>query len=525
MRLERIASLVLAVLMLTMPLATCDAVGDSSSKPIINLTIEGDPTMLDPPLSAEYQSGLLDFIFEGIMRLDKDEYVVPGIATEYDVSEDGTVFTYHLREDVKFQDGTDCNAEAVKWNYERQMPGNATPDMPYADFFSNFVSVEAPDACTVVITVAEPDATLPGTLCSMNAGGLCSPTAWQADPIAFQRNPVGAGPYTLSEWATEQYIKLAPYDGYYGGEFANSGIYLKVVKEQTVRYSEFLAGNADYQMGIGEIDKNTFANAGYEIYAQLTGLGLNYIAFSDYETNRFFSDIRVRQAVLHALDMNSLVKGVFGESATFLKSFINPAHEAGRRDYSYCEYDPEKATALLTEAGYPDGFSFVMITRAEPDYVNMAAAIQAELAKVGINMQLTVMQRGDWLGKMYMDPAEKDYDAISFAWGAGSLADVATLFYSENIGGGFNLTGYNNPAFDALYQEGKRTFDSQKYADIFVEAAQLCNDDAIGIWLQSKPSFWVKQPKLFDADAADGDVSVFGTKETGYWRHIGKTEG
>jgi peptide/nickel transport system substrate-binding protein len=501
----------------TAPAETSGAASETASQPeasgggekqYITLHLPSNPTMLDPALTSDGQGGILAFMMEPIMRVDKDYKLIPGIAESYESNEDATVYTYKIRSGVKFHDGTDCDAEAVKWNYERQIGDNATPDMPYAaTIFSKVEKIEAPDATTLVITLSDPDGTLPTYLAMPNGTAIVSPTAWQADPEGFQKKPVGAGPYTFVEWIEDQSVKLDANPNYYGGEVMNAGVNFKVIKEPSVLTSEYLAGGVDYLTIANYTDIDQIEAAGFQVRSR-PNLGYNFLSFADYESNELFKDERLRQAVAHALDRKALVNGIYSGYMNVAYSPIPIGMYGGDAEYTVYEYDVEKAKALMADAGYPDGFEFDFVTRSEPEYSTMAAAVQMELAKVGITMNVEILQKAEWLEKVFMEVP--DHDMIAFNWGAAANdpSYMAALWLSSNAGTGYNTSGYSNPEFDSRIDSARKTADTAEQGRLYAQAAQMVNDDAACVFLQEQTSFWSTRDYIVDPE---GNIGLFHT--------------
>jgi peptide/nickel transport system substrate-binding protein len=482
----------------------------------LNYFLPSNPTMLDPALTSDGVGGLLSLVTEALLATDRDFKLIPNIAESWTANADSTRFTFKIKPGVMFTDGTPCDAAAIKWNYDRQLKGNATPDMPYAEeIFGLVTSIEAPDAVTLIINQSESNSTLPIYLAMANGTGICSPTAWKKDPIGFQRRPVGAGAYIFQEWVDDQYVKYTANPNYHGGEVQNAGIYFRVIKETSVQTSEYLAGGIDYLEGVPVTDIDRLTAQGMTV-GSTPGFSYTMLSFADYAQNPIFKDKRVRQAVWHALDREALVNAVYNSRAYVANSIIPKGMTGGDEPLKVYEYNPARAKALLAEAGYPNGFTFRYVCRSEPEHVNMAAAVKMELAKVNINMEIESLQKGEWLEKIL---AEKpDHDACSFNWGAASNdpAYMAALWVSTNGGTGFNTSGYNNSEFDRRINDARKTGDQAVQAKLYGEAAQMVADDAPVVFFHSSASFWSKGPNIVDPE------NLFGSFDTRIRWKIGK---
>lgn len=477
----------------------------------INIGIEAEPTQgLDPAKTANGVGAMLGFITEGIMRSDREMNIVPGIATGYDVNEDATKYTYTIRDGVLFHDGTPCDAEAIKWNYDRQIAGNADEEMYYANsVFGKVVSVEAPDKNTVIINLSEPDATLPYYLVVPNGFGLVSPTHHQKDPEGFKKNPVGAGPYKFVEWATESYIKLEANPHYYDGEVQNGGVNFRIIKEPAAMTSEFLAGGIDYfkftNSSLPDVD--VVEAQGFKT-SNRPANGYGFICFADYDNNQYFKDIRVRQAIYHAIDREALVTGLFGGKLTVANSVIPPLMIGGDIAVTNYEYNPEKAKQLLAEAGYPDGFTFKYLGRSQPEHQATQTAVQAELKKIGIEMEIEVVQPAEFSTTLLTYPPNFDMNPLNWGAAANDPSYMATIFMSVSAKGGYNVSGFSNPEFDGLIEQAKKTPDAAKQAEMYGKAAQIFNDEAPIIFLAAQRDYWALSPKLNDPEDSIGWMST-----------------
>jgi len=450
----------------------------------IYLTSISDPVSCDPALASDGASGMVvDRVFSALVRFNPDGSVYPEIAESFEISDDGLVYTFKIREGITFHDGTVCDASAVKWNFDRQIGDAATPDMPYAkSFFGPIVSCEAPDDYTVVITLDAPNSAFIVYNAMRIGMGIASPTAWEADPEGFARNPVGSGPYKFEEWVSDQYVSMVAFDDYILGRPSNGRVIVRFIKEAATRTSELLTGTID-AMGDISTDVLPVIEASDNInLIRNPGRNISYLAFADYETNALFSDIRLRQAVAYALDIDAINYGLFGENMITPGSMIPPTMQGGDREFTIIGYDPDKAVELMTEAGYPDGFKFTMLAYTvirgyNPVGERLAVQIMSELDKIGIKVDIIIKPWADFLNAMYMETP--DYDAILGGWGAATndTSYMLQLLEGSNGGTGSNHSGYNNPEFDALIAAAKAATDYDTAADLFAQAAQLANED------------------------------------------------
>ncbi len=478
--------LVLMLTLLSFGVASAEEV-QANPDAIIYLTSTADPTHLDPALANDGQSTIVTgSLYSALIGYNKDGSIYCDVAESYDVSDDGLTYTFHIREGVKFHDGTDCDAYAVEWNWNRVVPENATPDMTYSSIlFGNVASFEATDALTFVVTLKQHDSTFL-TLQGSNslAAGLISPTAYEANPEGFDRNPVGCGPYKFVEWSSGQYVQLERYDDYHGGQVENGGIIVRIIPESSTAVSEMMTGGVDIMDSLAADQVDLLQGASNVNVMNVPGKNLSILSFADFEKNELFSDKRLREAVCYALDMESINAALYGDAMETAMSAIPTVMQAGDRDdYEPIGYDVDKAKELMAEAGYSDGFEFTLLTynvnkSYNPAGEQLAVQIQAELAKVGITVNIEILPWAEFIEKIYADPVE-GYDVVLHGWGAdyNDTSNILFLFSDDEIGGGANHSGYNSAEYNEYYDAALAASTYEEAGEYYYKAAQLLNED------------------------------------------------
>ena len=326
---------------------------------------------------------------ETLLRYDEKGSLVPWLAAGWKVSKDLLSVTINLRKNVKFHDGTPCDAEAVKWNLERYR----TSDNPE---LKPVTSIDVVNDTTVKINLTQWDSTIIGNLASY-AGMIISPTAFKTNGADWCRtHPVGTGPFKFVSWQKDVRVKYEKFNDYWQkGKPYLDGIEWVVITDPMSRLAAFKQGEIDDLSNAQPKDVESLKAAGkyYGTFCELSALTFCIMGDSGHETSPF-GDIRVRRAIEYAVDKQALAKtftlglGQTGNQYAPPKSWGNNPNVKGY------PYDPVKAKKLLTEAGYPNGFKTKIITAAIPFFSDPVVAIQAYLEKVGIVAEVEVANPG-----------------------------------------------------------------------------------------------------------------------------------
>ena len=518
---KKFLSLVTALVMLAAMAAMPALAEEAAYNPdaIIYIYSTDDPTHLDPALATDGQSTVVTgLLFNSLVGYNRDGTIFPDVAESWEVSEDGLTYTFKIRDGIKFHDGTVCDAKAVEWNWNRVAPWNASPDMSYSSIlFGNVESFSASDDYTFVVTLKGKDSTfltLQGS--SSLAAALLSPTAYEANPEAADRNPVGTGPYKFAEFKSGQYVRVERNDEYHRGVPTNGGVIIRIIPESSTAVSELMTGGLDY-VGSLAADQVDLLRAAQGVNVITTpSQNLSILSFADYAKNPLFQDKRLRQAVREALDLEGINKALYGDAMVTAVSPIPPGMQSGMRDdFVNYPYDPDHAKQLLAEAGYPDGIKATLLTYNvvkgyNPAGEQLAVQIQAELAKVGITIDIQILPWGEFVERMYADPVE-GYDMILHGWGADyfDTSNIIFLFSEAEAGGGTNHSGYVDADFETIFKAAKESSDYNEAGELYAKAAQKINDDLPAVITGHGVQYTGISPKL--VNGADILNSVAGS--------------
>jgi peptide/nickel transport system substrate-binding protein len=498
---KRLMCTILAVAMLSVILTAC---GQGANDPTDTLIFAqgADPRGLDPAMVDDGESSkVIVNIYEGLLKYAKDSTKLePCLAESWKVSDDGLTYTFKLRKGVKFQDGTDFNAEAVKVNIERQMEGNATADMSYAGFVFGTVSkVEAPDASTVVITLKEKNTAFLYNLAMSLAAPIVSPKAIKDNNNNVNEHPVGTGPYKFVRWDKEQDIVLVRNDAYWGEKAKTKNVIFKIIKDNSARVVALNNGEVDMIDGIDATVVNQIESAGNKL-DQPDGMNINYMAYNT--TTPAFSKPEVRKAFSQAVNVPELVTSLYQGYASPADSILPSFVPGYAKDVKQVTYDPEAAKAVISSAGIT---SVHMITYSNPRPYNtangqaLAEAIQGYLAKVGVTANIEVF---DWT--TYKEKVNAgDYDICFYGWTGDNGDPDNFMALLSDKDPSMNVSRFDNSEYKDLIAKGKATPEGADRDAVYAQLEKMQVD--LNPWLL------ISHSKL---------LSAYSPKIQGYYYHV-----
>lgn len=322
--------------------------------------------------------------------------IVPGLAESWEVSEDGTVYTFNLREGVTFHNGEEFNAEVAKWNVDRWI--NAPDD--HINSISGVASAEAVDEYTLQVTLEAPNNRFLINLAS-GLRAVLPPQAVEERGEDFSFNPVGTGPFMFERWVSDSEIALVRNPNYWRTDENGDalpyldGIVFKVLPDASTRHTALITGDIDLDTTISP--ENVADLESRDEFVVYNEPGVGYMGLRMLMTEPPFDDVRVRQAISWAIDREAINQAAYFGLATTGSGMYSPPTPGYEADYDpYSPRDLEKARELLAEAGYPNGFSMDIIV-AIPLFQIVAEVMQAQLAEVGINVNIQNVERGTFL--------------------------------------------------------------------------------------------------------------------------------
>lgn len=445
------------------PDASATAAPDPDASAVIRLVLEPGNLDIRETAGAALDQILVDNVYQGLISRTPEQDIVPALASEWEVSEDGLTYTFTLREGVTFHDGQELTPQDVVWSLQTRKD---TPEWSDSARLANVSSITA-DGQEITLTLTEPDSSL-----LWNLTGRAGLVLKEGDTVDYQTAANGTGPFTLDSWKQGDSITFARFEDYWGEPAGVAEVVFDYIPDNQAALNAALAG---------EVDAVTGFDANLKEQVEATGdFALVLGASTDKGTLAFnqtpgspLADQRIRQAIRQAIDHDALVEAL--GSGQPLYGPI-PELDPGYEDLSeVAPYDPEAAKALLAEAGAED----LTLELTIPSFYSttIPQVLVSDLNEVGITLQVNSVDFPTWLNDVYVN---KDYD-LSFV-----LHTEAHDF--ENWANPEYYFTYDNAQVQDLYAQALAATDEAEAADLLAQAARIVSEDAAGDWLYNGAS-------------------------------------
>jgi glutathione transport system substrate-binding protein len=418
--------------------------------------------------------------YEGLFGFDKDMKMIPVLAESYEVSKDGLVYTVKLKKGVKFHDGTDFKADAVKANFDRVT--NPDNKLKRYSLYNNIDKTEVVDDYTARITLKTPFSAFINQL-AHPSGVMISPTAMAkyGKDIAF--NPVGTGPFKFVEWKATDYLKVAKFDGYWKKGYPKvDTITWRPVVDNNSRAAMMQTGEAQFTFPVPyELDGVLRARPDLELVAA-PSIVLRYLSMNTL--HKPFDNPKVREAIAYAINKEALSKVAFNGYASPAPGVVPPGVEYAVKLGPW-PYDLAKAKQLMKEAGYADGFETELWSAYNHSIAQKVTQfLQQQLGQIGIKAKITLLESGQRVEKVesWQDPASAPVRMYYVGWSSSTgEADWALrpLLASESFPPRlFNTAYYKSNEVDNDIKSALGTTDKAQKAKFYKDAQETIWKDA-----------------------------------------------
>lgn len=452
----------------------------------------GDSVGLDPAGRTDGESfNVTDHIYDNLVTFKPGSTeVIPNLAQKWDISKDGKSYTFHLTPNAKFHDGTPVNADAVVFSFKRQMDEKHEAYKfggPYAylaamgldKLIKDVVKV---DDLTVRFDLVKPNAPFISTL-GMQAFAIVSPTAVMKYKQDFAQNPVGSGPYKLKVWEKKQKIVLEANTEYWGGAPHLKIIIFRSIPDNNTRLQEMMAGKLHV---MDNPDSNHIKALEDRLkskvkFAKAPGFNVGYLAVN--HEKKPFDNVKVRKAIAHAINKKAIVDAVYNGYGIVAKNPMPPTMWGYNDSIQDYEYNPEKAKALLKEAGLEKGFTTDLWAMPVPrpympDGRKVAEAIQGDLAKVGITVKIVSY---DW-GTYLKETSDGKHSMALLGW-TGDIGDPDNFLYvlldkDNAVKPAQNISFYKSDKLHDLLIKAQVESDVKVRTKLYMDAQKVIHDDA-----------------------------------------------
>ncbi|MDQ2786170.1 MAG: ABC transporter substrate-binding protein [Chloroflexota bacterium] len=460
----------------------------------IKAELDSDIANLDPmPSSLLVDRQVLYNIYDSLVAIDKDLKIIPSLAESWQTPDPKT-YIFKLRQGVKYHDGTDFNADSVKWNIERYLTDKNSRRGPE---IGSIQTVEVMDPYTVKFNLKAAFAPLLANLVD-RAGMMVSQKAAEAGGVDFSRKPVGAGTgaFTFVEWVKDDHITLARNPNYWKKDASGAQlpyldkVTIRPIVDETVALTNVKTGDIDIGYVVPAKDYAT-VKAGKDLVLQETP-GLGYASIVINVQADPFNKKEFRQAFAEALDRDQIMKTVFFGVGQAAYGPIPPPSWAYDQTFKPYGADIAKAKEYLKAGGKPDGFTCELkITAGSPTTTQLAQLMKDQVAKAGIIMNLVQLD----FPTLVADTQARKYQANLVGW-SGRIDPDGNIYNMLHTGAAGNDSQYSNPQADDLMEKARAVAEQAQRKDSYQQLQKIVVDDAPLIYYRFPISFMLSRPNV-----------------------------
>ena len=434
-------------------------------------------------------------IFNKLLKYDKNLDLEGELAQSWQVSADQKTITFKLKPNLKWADGKPLTSQDVLFTWKLVIDEKTRS--PYASDYQLVKSATAPNASTFSVTYDQAYAPALDSWAGLQVLPKHLLENQDIHTTAFARNPVGSHYYKLDSWTHGENIKLSRNPTSVLGAAKIDKLVTRIIPDNSAQFLELMAGNIDL-MGLDPIKYSRIIPARPELQKKLAlykELGNSYTYMGFNLKHKPFDDIRVRKAINYAIDKQEIIDGVYLGLGINIASPYKPGTRWSNPDLKPYPYDPNKAKALLKEAGFVDSdgdgilerdgkpFAFEIITNQNKEREKSAVLIQRRLKEIGIDVQIRSIEWASFISRFIKTG---DFDVVVLGWSLSLDPDQFSIWHSsQNQPGQFNFIGYNNPQIDKLLEQGRLELDPEKRMKIYHEFAKVLLEDCPIVYLSA----------------------------------------
>jgi len=460
----------------------------AAAETAIKLGMVLEPPHLDPTAGAAAAIDEVVYanVFEGLTRIDRDGIVQPGLAESWDVSDDGLTYNFKLRMGVTFHDGSMFEADDVVFSLERAMAEDSVNAQK--GLFEPIETVAAGGSHEVEVTLKRPTGHF---LFNLGWGDAVMVAPESAD--SNQALPVGTGPFKFDNWVQGDRIELLRNQDYWGEAVELERATFQIVPDPAAAVAAMMAGDLDAFPNFPAPESMVQFEADPRFTVEIgTTEGETILAINNGRPP--LDDLKVRQAIAHAIDRQAIIDGAMFGYGTPIGSHFAPHHPAYVDLTDRYPFDPEKAKALLEEAGHGDGIALTLRLPPPPYARRGGEIIAAQLAEVGIEAEIIPVEWAQWLEQVFKG---KDYDLTIVS----HTEPMDIEIYSRGADYYFD---YQKPEFKALIDQLAETAEDEARGTILADAQSMLSDDSVnaflfqlakhGVWDAKIEGLWENSP-------------------------------
>jgi len=413
-------------------------------------------------------------VYEALFQLTDAGTVVPQLSDSYTVSPDGLTYTFKLKSGVTFHSGDKLTSADVKSSIERVTAENSKSSRKSS--LKTIASIDTPDDQTVVITLSAKSISLPYNLSYV----------WIVDHTATDISATedGTGPYTLGEWRRGSALSLERFDGYWGAKPTNKEVVFQYFTDATAENNALLTNAVDLITSVQSPD-SLAQFTGNPAYTVSNGASTTKLVLAFNDRVAPFDNVKVRKAVARAIDDKKLLQSIWGDYGSLIGSFVPPTDPWYEDLTAVDAYDPASAKQLLSDAGFPNGFSFTLDTPDYDPHPVVAQFVQSELAKVGVTVKINIITANEWYTKIY-----QQHDFAATLQEHVNHRDI--VFY----GNPDFYWGYDSKDVQKLIADSEAAATTDEQTADLKKANEIIANDAASDWLYLYPQIVVSSAKV-----------------------------